>query len=523
MLHSNTERRGIYCLFLVFFSYVFIINAWVSDDAYITFRTVDNFLSGYGLTWNISERVQAYTNPLWMFTISFFNLIIPNIFYEAIIVSFVLSILTINRVYTHIKVKKNVLLVLAFFILLLTSSKSFIDYSSSGMENPLSFYLVILFYTTFLSVEKLSDFTRKNYLFLFFIAALSFVNRYDTILLYLPALIFLFFVNIRKRGVGHSFKDSFLATLPASLWLLFSLLYYGFLFPNTAYAKLNTGIKKYSLIKQGINYFIISALNDPVVFFVIFSSIIASTINRNVNNILASLGIILYLLYILIIGGDFMSGRFFSVPFIISSFLIVSGIPDKKNIVLFALIIIAFVIINPLTPIKTTPDDETPYHVLGIADEKLYYFQYSSLMAYDGINSLPKHRWKRQAFENKEKVVVISNIGYFGYFSKPDTFIINDMALSDPLLSRLPIPDKKNWRIGHFVRTIPEGYIESIKTGNNLIKHPDLHIYYEKLRKITRGSVFTLERLKETFLMNIGAYDCHLTAYTNKKIDNPGY
>ncbi len=38
--------------------------AWVSDDAYITFRTVDNFVHGHGLRWNTGERVQAYTNPL---------------------------------------------------------------------------------------------------------------------------------------------------------------------------------------------------------------------------------------------------------------------------------------------------------------------------------------------------------------------------------------------------------------------------------------------------------------------------
>ena len=35
-------------------------------DALITFRVIDNFVHGYGLRWNIAERVQAYTNPLWM-------------------------------------------------------------------------------------------------------------------------------------------------------------------------------------------------------------------------------------------------------------------------------------------------------------------------------------------------------------------------------------------------------------------------------------------------------------------------
>ena len=47
-------------------------SAWLMDDAFITFRTIDNFVHGYGLTWNTTERVQAYTNPLWMFLVSAF-------------------------------------------------------------------------------------------------------------------------------------------------------------------------------------------------------------------------------------------------------------------------------------------------------------------------------------------------------------------------------------------------------------------------------------------------------------------
>ena len=40
--------------------------AWVSDDAFITFRTIDNILHGFGPRWNIDERVQTFTHPLWL-------------------------------------------------------------------------------------------------------------------------------------------------------------------------------------------------------------------------------------------------------------------------------------------------------------------------------------------------------------------------------------------------------------------------------------------------------------------------
>jgi len=49
------------------FTVVVLKAARLSDDAYITFRTVDNFVNDNRLTWNLAERLQAYTHPLWMF------------------------------------------------------------------------------------------------------------------------------------------------------------------------------------------------------------------------------------------------------------------------------------------------------------------------------------------------------------------------------------------------------------------------------------------------------------------------
>ena len=51
------------CLSLICLLYAGVVfcTAWLTEDAFITFRTVDNFINGYGLTWNTGERVQAYT------------------------------------------------------------------------------------------------------------------------------------------------------------------------------------------------------------------------------------------------------------------------------------------------------------------------------------------------------------------------------------------------------------------------------------------------------------------------------
>ena len=91
----NKKNLAFTNIFLISFLFLIILrNAWICDDAYITFRTVDNFIHGHGLTWNLAERVQAYTHPLWMMIISFFYLFTKEIYYTVIFLSLTLCALT---------------------------------------------------------------------------------------------------------------------------------------------------------------------------------------------------------------------------------------------------------------------------------------------------------------------------------------------------------------------------------------------------------------------------------------------
>lgn len=63
-------RIPLFFLLLIPFTLVFLNTAWVAEDAFITFRAVDNLLKGFGPVWNIGERVQVYTHPLWYFFLS---------------------------------------------------------------------------------------------------------------------------------------------------------------------------------------------------------------------------------------------------------------------------------------------------------------------------------------------------------------------------------------------------------------------------------------------------------------------
>lgn len=535
MKNIYTGRVIHYYIFLgllAVFTYVFIVNAWISDDAYITFRTVDNFMHGYGLTWNIQERVQVYSHPLWMFFVSAFYAFTSEAFYTTIIISFFLCLLTFIVMYRFFrKGNENHYWKPSFLLLTLIASKAFIDYTSSGLENPLSYFLAMLFCGVYIIRNK--EFNRNNIFILVFIASLAFVNRADIIIIFLPAIVHTVWVGIKKYN-WRVLSIVFYGFLPAILWFLFSMIYYGFPFPNTVYAKVFVdGVDFVDKLKRGIRYYRNSVLWDTLSHIVLLSSIVLSIRKKSSRSLMLLSGVIIYIGYVILVGASatHMSGRFFALPFFIVCLLFTCQLDNIKIARYASGIIILFLFIHPLSSIKMgTPFYRMP-DLFGTVpiDTKWYaYREGAALLNYKPGKSLPDHAWYHEGerFRKNPARVHLGGasesgsgeaIGYFGYAAGPEKFIIDYIGLSDPLLARLPVSNPVLWRPGHFYRVIPDGYIESVKEGRNLIKDHGLHLYYEKLLTITRGPLFTLQRFSDIMQMNLGSYTYLLEPYTSEE------
>src|SRR5260370_18073588 len=57
---KNGKEKSIAAFSLAFFLFIIVNDAWLSDDAYIFFRVVYNFVHGYDLTWTINEPLKTY-------------------------------------------------------------------------------------------------------------------------------------------------------------------------------------------------------------------------------------------------------------------------------------------------------------------------------------------------------------------------------------------------------------------------------------------------------------------------------
>lgn len=491
---------------LCIFSRILYRTAWICDDAYITFRTVDNFTHGNGMRWNVSERVQSFTHPLWFFLLSFFSKFSGELYYTSLFLSiaFTLIVLTVFSIAAH-----DNIYALGPLLAVLLFSRAFIDYSTSGLENPLSHALLLVFLLLYWHAGK-------RYLLLFFAslaAALGILTRPDLALFFFPCLLHGWYVYRDKRAI-IAIVSGF---IPLFAWMAFSLLYYGFLFPNTAYAKLGSGIPAGELCMQGLHYLQNSLTRDPLTLTTIVFAAGAPFVFRKPQLIPVAAGILLYLLYIVRIGGDFMSGRFLTFPLIFSVALLFRmpfQIGPKLSVGLMIFVAALGMATDQPTLLSGPQYGKDLSKVLDpflIADERAFYYRKTGLAAANssrpdetGYTIAKQHGIPR---EDSLQVVERDTTGMSGFMAGPAVHIIDLYALNDPLLARLPAIYAPKWRIGHFWRHVPEGYKESLETGKNVIKEPGLAAYYDHLALVTRAPLLSLKRWKTILNFQIGAYD----------------
>jgi arabinofuranosyltransferase len=524
----NVAAMGLMSVLLAGFVGVVVLNAWLSDDAYITFRTIDNFVHGYGLTWNTAERVQSYTHPLWMLLLSGFSAITREIYFTSLAISILMSF---GAVLLVVLSQRRSVRLAALAVVVFSLSKAFVDYATSGLENPLTHLLLAIFVLIYLG----GPVTPRRFFWISLVAALGMLNRLDTTLLFAPALVYALLESRSWRSALYGM----LGALPLVLWQVFALFYYGALVPNTAIAKLNTGlIPPAEIWREGLFYLENSLRVDPITLLVIGLGFVLPLVMRDWRKLPLVFGSGLYLVYVVRVGGDFMSGRFLTATLFMAvmvivhlpwpSFLPRAHLPDWT---MEAALLATVVVVGssaPYNPIRawgsTSAHHDAGVWVRGrsITDERPTYYGNTSLVRALGRGArLPDHDWAeagRKAREAGPSVVLQGSVGFFGYFAGPEVHVVDLLGLGDPLLARLPVTDP-NWQIGHFGRRLPEGYIESLAQGQNHIADPNLARFYDHLATVTRGDLWDPLRWREVWALMLGRYDAWLDAYAFHRDD----
>ncbi len=308
-------------LILIFIFSVFLILcfkiSFLSDDAFISYRYAKNFINGEGLVFNSGERVEGYTNFLWvMFSAVFIKSGIDPL-RGARIISILSAFLVLVITFLIAKEVFKISGLISYLgVTMLALNPGFVLWTYSGMETIFFTLLVtagIFFTLLFLGNNKNRYLIYSSVLF-----SLSALTR--------PEGVYFFFLNSLFLLISfwsNRSKERFLGLagrllLPVVIFLviygsyfIWRFSYYGYIFPNTFYAK--TGFD--NQILRGLYYcFKFYRESMAMGLLLIFPVYLIIKERRNKKIIYVLFIILGYLLYVILIGGDNLLVQRFIVP-----------------------------------------------------------------------------------------------------------------------------------------------------------------------------------------------------------------
>lgn len=468
-------------LVFILLGWVLLLNAWVSDDWYIGLRQIRNFVSGHGVVWNIGERVQTFTCPLWMFFFTPFYWITKEAFLTTLFLQAILAFclfLVCRKVWL---VSREFL----FFSALLLLSSGLTDYFTSGTESILS---LLIFSFVFGHFFNPGAFTRSIQLFC---ASLLLLNRLDFLLIVTPWIGFLYFNH------KTSLRDCALVFLPAFLWGVFSLVYFGLPLPTTFYSKLTHSVPMWQSLQQGFAYLKVNFVYDPIFVIICIFACLWPIYRKKYE----WLGVPLYVAYLVWAGGDFMVARLLTPIYLFGAFALTFELKPffrTKNIIVPALL--SFVLILSLFGVKAPfippSDDREQLLDSGVADEKKFYHNKGhSLFSFFVLNEVRDLKF----LENLDEFLVSPIHGMRGYYSNEDFYILDPSGIGTPYM--LGFPTVRSARVGHYFRRVPLDIVDHFAFHQE-IENDQLRKYVQDVKLVIKGDLWTMHRWRAIWRLN---------------------
>ncbi len=300
-----------------------ILFAYLVDDSFISYRYAANLKAGHGLVFNPGERVEGYSNFLWVALLAGFMWLGAS----PILVSKILGVLlSIGSLFLVFRISKAVSERKGAFVLasvLLTAIDiGFARWSVSGMETQLAAFLLLASLFFFMRENEADSIFPVSG----FLLGLLSLTRPEAPLLFLAALS----VRLWRRRKRWSHQDTIWIISYAIVFvphLLFRFSYYGSLFPNSYYAKVGGGLKRVIVGMRYANQFF--AANGGYALLPLIALPFISG-NRRVSFLYPF--VIAQLFFIVYVGGDHMHDFRFFVPIIGIIFILVQeGLLELAN------------------------------------------------------------------------------------------------------------------------------------------------------------------------------------------------
>ncbi len=477
-VNNNNVVYGSLLVIFVCFVLICISNKFIQDDAYISFRYIQNFVNGNGLVFNIGERVEGYTNLLWVLILSVFVMMKMNVESIAQILSVLFGIVVLYitfKISEIIDVKDDTKLLkktkneepstsLKYLNLipsvLLVCTASFIFWSISGMESTMfiSFTMLgIYFYIKDRNIGKV------NYKFPIFIL-LATLTRPEGLYFFGLIIIHKFIFDLKENkseGIKMFFSRNNLISysvyiVPVIFYFIIRYSYYGYLFPNTYYAK--TGFSA-AYLNSGIEYFTKFLTSYLLYGIVLIAPLYLFKTKDNIFEVsLFYLIIVAFMLYVISVGGDVLKQNRFFLPVLPLIYILFAKFLTKLYYIL-----------------KNKLSSGTALVSVFIISILLCIFYYSSqkenldkdIQSENGL--VDKMRISGSWFKNKQIQLgrplnlAATTIGAVSYFAGSNVNVIDLLGLTDKEIAHNPkiIPEISELSVGWRERNYNADYVMS--------------------------------------------------------------
>ena len=317
------EKKALYrhlpaLIITLFFLGLFFIQcnrlSFIQDDTFISMRYAKNLVEGNGLVFNLNEKTEGYTSFLWVIILGaalktgidleLFSIIASQIFGAiAIIITMLLASLILKNIYKN-GPSANQSYVYRFIPLIILPlyvfNAAYVYWAASGMEETLFMSLVLL--CLYFLVRNIN--TGKFGPGFIIFGVLACLTRPEGIFL-VSSMLAMKFIVMRKQAIPTVGKTLVYEaiTLGSILFLFIACRYsyYGYLLPNTFYAK--SGFTFFHL-KRGWEYFYAFLTGNLLFGLLFFIPFVLSLLRKDrILFILISFSLFFCFL-ITIIGGD---------------------------------------------------------------------------------------------------------------------------------------------------------------------------------------------------------------------------
>ena len=307
-----------------------VSNAFVLDDAFISFRYARNLVETGELTWNPGERVpvEGYTNFLW--TLLLAGALALGI--DPVVASQLLGLLALTG--TLIATCRLAARVLgspgraAVAVGLLGVNYTFSCFATGGLETQLQALLITACAGVALSIARPATKSpgAGRYASLSALSAAAVLTRLDSALPCSILFAWVWIALLRRRPPMRSILVRGVASAgPALLllgpWLGWKLAYYGEILPNTFYAKVQA--VSVATLEQGLGYLLTFVVSYQLLPCLVLAAALGKRLWRRQDLFALGLVVLGWCAYLVRVGGDFMEFRML-VPILPLAFVVVT-------------------------------------------------------------------------------------------------------------------------------------------------------------------------------------------------------